>query len=616
MTLRPESAHWFDCLIARDDLTVTVETLANSGQIQLETRVMDEESGTLTDLSALLEEFHQLASHYHLYWPQAVTPSTITGKPARTLQRALQQLRLWAEQSDMPIHELERMQAESADLIHLREWLQALQTTLESGNTLDIGELFNTGPLLTTLLYRIATQAELPPLPPRWFAWEIAQQPDRYVLLIGPAEEAEQLAHDFSAHRVRRIPLPTWLHGTARAAASQIDARLQIHTKRREELQGQLEAAHQEFGLTEALGEIARLDWFLRHVRYQVSGTNLAWVRGWSSAPDDGQLQDALTQTGVRALMQFSTPPKDVKAPLVLRNPRWARPFELFPRLLGMPSATETDPSRMLALLVPLLFGYMFGDLGQGFVILIAGLLLRRKWPQAVLLVPAGASSMIFGLLFGSLFAREDLIPALWLHPVTEPLTVLGLPIAGGIALLLLGLILNGIQAGWRNEGRHWAWREAPVILIYVSLIALFVTPGAKYALMIGLGWSLLGVLVVGTGNVAVRIGLAAAELFEQLFQLAVNTLSFARVGAFALAHAGLSQAIVSLADVAGHGGWLVMLLGNLFIIALEGLVVFIQTTRLVLFEFFIRFLRGEGQGFTPLPAPDYFAFTDTRSQS
>lgn len=616
MGFRPEPAHWFDCLIARDDLTVTVETLANSGQVQLETRTVDQESGTLTDLSALLEEFHQLASRYHLYWPQAVAPSTITGKPARTLQRALQQLRLWAAQTDTSIRELESLQAESTDLIHLREWLLALQSELDTGATLDIGELVSTGPLLTTLLYRITEHAELPPLSSRWFAWEIAQQLDRDVMLIGPAEECEQLIHDFSAHRVRRIPLPTWLHGTARTAASQVDARLQIHAKRSNELRLQLEAAHHEFGLTEALGEIARLDWFLRHVRYQVSGANLAWVRGWSSSPDAEQLQESLADAGVRALVQFATPPKDVKAPLVLRNPRWARAFELFPRLLGMPSATEADPSRMLAFLVPLLFGYMFGDLGQGFLILLAGLLLRRKWPQAVLLVPAGASSMIFGLLFGSMFASEHLIPALWLHPVSEPLKVLGIPIAGGIALLLLGLLLNGIQAGWRREGRHWAWREAPVILIYVSIIAMFITPGAKYALMIGFGWSLLGVLVVGTGNVAVRIGLAAAELFEQLFQLAVNTLSFARVGAFALAHAGLSQAIVSLADVAGHGGWLVMLLGNLFIIALEGLVVFIQTTRLVLFEFFIRFLRGEGQGFIPLPAPDYFAFTDTRSQS
>ncbi len=104
--------------------------------------------------------------------------------------------------------------------------------------------------------------------------------------------------------------------------------------------------------------------------------------------------------------------------------------------------------------------------------------------------------------------------------------------------------------------------------------------------------------------------------LFEQLFQLAVNSLSFSRVGAFALAHAGLSQAVVALAGLAGHGGWMVLVLGNLFILALEGLVVSIQTTRLVLFEFFIRFLRAEGLGFRPLPAPDYPAFTITRSSS
>jgi V/A-type H+-transporting ATPase subunit I len=140
--------------------------------------------------------------------------------------------------------------------------------------------------------------------------------------------------------------------------------------------------------------------------------------------------------------------------------------------------------------------------------------------------------------------------------------------------------------------------------------------PGAVHALLLGLAWALLGGLVTGQGHPAARLGLAFGELFEQLFQLAVNSLSFSRVGAFALAHAGLSQAVVALAGLAGHGGWLVLILGNLFILALEGLVVSIQTTRLVLFEFFIRFLRAEGRGFSPLPAPDYRAFTATRSLS
>ena len=87
--------------------------------------------------------------------------------------------------------------------------------------------------------------------------------------------------------------------------------------------------------------------------------------------------------------------------------------------------------------------------------------------------------------------------------------------------------------------------------------------------------------------------------------QLLVNTVSFARVGAFALAHAGLSVAVVGMAETAAAAGfWIVILAGNVLILALEGLVVGIQTTRLMLFEFFIRFLDGGGREFSPLPPP------------
>ena len=90
------------------------------------------------------------------------------------------------------------------------------------------------------------------------------------------------------------------------------------------------------------------------------------------------------------------------------------------------------------------------------------------------------------------------------------------------------------------------------------------------------------------------------------MLQLLVNTVSFVRVGAFALAHAGLCAAVIGLADgmqsLAGKS--VVLVLGNLLIIVLEGLVVSIQTTRLVLFEFFIRFLRSSARSFKPLSAP------------
>ena len=90
------------------------------------------------------------------------------------------------------------------------------------------------------------------------------------------------------------------------------------------------------------------------------------------------------------------------------------------------------------------------------------------------------------------------------------------------------------------------------------------------------------------------------------MLQLLINTLSFARVGAFALAHAGLSSALAALIGAA-DSLWLqgaVLVLGNALILVLEAMVVSIQTTRLVLFEFFTRFLTAAGRPFRPLPPP------------
>jgi V/A-type H+-transporting ATPase subunit I len=100
-----------------------------------------------------------------------------------------------------------------------------------------------------------------------------------------------------------------------------------------------------------------------------------------------------------------------------------------------------------------------------------------------------------------------------------------------------------------------------------------------------------------------------AGSSVERILQMAVNTVSFVRIGAFALAHAGLCAAVVGMAEASGPGYWPVLIIGNAAIIALEGLVVSIQTTRLVLFEFFIRFLTARGRAFVPLaPPPNSFA--------
>ena len=121
----------------------------------------------------------------------------------------------------------------------------------------------------------------------------------------------------------------------------------------------------------------------------------------------------------------------------------------------------------------------------------------------------------------------------------------------------------------------------------------------------VGAAWFIIGAAALTpTGRLPAMIQ-AAGEFLDQGLRLLVNTVSFARIGAFALAHAGLSVAIIEMAQASGRVGyWIVLVVGNVMVIVLEGVVVSIQTTRLLLFEFFIRFLTGAGRGFKPLPPP------------
>jgi V/A-type H+-transporting ATPase subunit I len=319
---------------------------------------------------------------------------------------------------------------------------------------------------------------------------------------------------------------------------------------------------------------------------------------------DPGGIVRAIESSNARALVAFPVAPRGMHPPFVLRNPWWAQPFEVFTRLVGMPGASGADPSMLLAFTVPLMFGYMFGDVGQGLVLAAIGWLLRRRLPVLRLLVPCGLAAAAFGLVFGSVFTLEHLISPWWLNPIDHPLPVLMVPIAAGAVLLALGLLIGALEAWWGGAADAWAREEAPVLLAYVGALAGFLDARAWALVPAGMLWAVAAALI-SERRVAASFG-ALGGLLEHTLQLLINTLSFARVGAFALAHAGLSSAVLALAGASGSvvGTVIVIVLGNVLILVVEGLVVSIQTTRLVLFEFFTRFFRAEGREFRPLAAP------------
>jgi V/A-type H+-transporting ATPase subunit I len=523
------------------------------------------------------------------------------GSPNSILDHALQRLQDWERRAGPLVSRLETLTGEQADLQALMDMLLQAQ-----GNTLDYALLAQAGPALTVRLFALPANTRLEQIPGSLLVKRTAGAPQDYLLAVGSTVEIDALAAELAIHNSRTLQLPVSLHGNRPAALEQITTHLDTLGEQLNETRLQIDELAETGHLQEALGDINRLEWFLTNISSLPVTENFAWVTGWSSDISGHQLKAALAEAGVNAIIEFPPSPREMDPPMVLRNPWWAQPFELFARMLGTPEANEADPSRLLAVLAPLLFGYMFGDVGHGLVLVFGGILLRKRWPILRILIANGLAATLFGFVFGSVFGREDLIPALWVHPIEDPLPVLLVPLAGGVVVLLLGLTLNAVEAWWRGDLLRWAQVEAAIVVLYLSLIASVILPQALLVSTLALLWFFSGSLLQSGKKLFPTLLATAGTLLESIFQLLVNTISFVRVGAFALAHGGLSLAFLTLADATemSVARLLIMLAGNLVVIMLEGLVVTIQTTRLIMFEFFIRFLQCTGRMFRPLAAP------------
>ena len=616
--LRPRPARWFEILTARDDATLVLEALACTGKVELEPRSGTGQAADLAELNPALAQFLEWSSRYRAYWPapESCRPSAFPEAPAATLQRCLATLQAWARDAEPVIRTLQRSEAERAEL---QRWQQVLAALQPAG--LDPGPLARAGPLLLVRLFVLPTglSAGLPAEADglsaassaglETLASALLIDGATHLLVTGSPDALQAMAQRVIAQQGSSHAVPAWLHSDPVANQREIEQRLAALALAQAEATDALAGLSQRHDLTLVLGDAHRLQWLLHNVQALESGALLCWITGWTSdagGAAESALARALQACPARALLRLAPAPAGMRAPLLLRNPPWARPFEIFSRALGMPSASEADPTPLLAVVVPLMFGYMFGDVGQG--LLLAGVAgcYRQRSPVARLLVAGGLSAALFGGLFGSVFGLHGLLPALWLHPLAAPLPVLLAPLAGGALLLTLGLGLDALAAGWRAELLRWTLTDAWLVVVYLGLLAAFF---ALPALWVAAAGALA--FCVGHAVSAKRLGAglsAIGELVEKTLQILINTLSFARVGAFALAHAGLSSAIVALMDAADSSlaRALVLVLGNAVVIVLEAMVVSIQTTRLVLFEFFTRFMQGQGRAFRPLPAPPF----------
>jgi V/A-type H+-transporting ATPase subunit I len=342
----------------------------------------------------------------------------------------------------------------------------------------------------------------------------------------------------------------------------------------------------------------------------------LGLITGWIPARDGSRLQRALERKlGGRHLLELRdpTPAELSQVPSHTRYPRWLEPFAALVRLYGTPRYGEIDPTLLFAVAYVLMFGMMFGDVGQGALLALSAVLLKGGLARYRIFVAAiGTSSALFGFVYGSVFTLETIVHPAWQSPLADPGRMLVLGIYWGIGFILLTSVISTYNHWVEGKlshalydasgitgivfylaGAYWGYRwmstgDSSVLALLVAAAALLVIGAYKWR--------------EAEGTRGEKTLIASIESFETAMGFFANTLSFLRVSAFAPNHVALALAVMTIAEGMGSlGHWTTIVIGNVIIFVLEGAIVAIQALRLNYYEGFSRFFRGDGRPYSPL---------------
>lgn len=348
------------------------------------------------------------------------------------------------------------------------------------------------------------------------------------------------------------------------------------------------------------------------------------YVVGWMSEQEISKLKKQTeSEENVMVVVEDPEDVVNAKPPTKMRN--WAifKPFETLVRMYGLPAYNEVDPTAFLAITYFLMFGIMFGDVGQGLVLILAGLLFY-KWKKVKLGAVAatiGVSSVAFGFVYGSFFGNEEILPFHLIKPMDSINEMLLYSVVFGVVLILAAMVINIIN-GIKNHdmGKIFTGQNSIAGMVFYVAVLLIVLK-----MMTGTGLSASPVviilfiaaplLVILLQEPLTRLlahyrdwkpkqpGMFLLESFFELFEVVLsfitNTLSFLRVGAFAMNHAGMMMVVYLLGDMIGGGASIpVLVIGNIFVMCMEGFIVAIQILRLEFYEMFSRFFGGDGTEF------------------
>lgn len=444
-------------------------------------------------------------------------------------------------------------------------------------------------------------------------------------LYFTPRTKAKHIDALFESLHFERVRISERAHGTPAEAIVQLEGEINNYTVRLGELENELSAFNERItpqlrSYREALSKLDRIFELRKKVIHTKDGFTLA---GWITAARADQFKAELEKSpSVSCTLEKARASGGVVPPTKLKNPAFLGGYEDFVKMYGLPSYNEMDPTPLVAITYFIFFGMMFGDVGQGAVIILVGALMwfLKKLSLGKVLMTVGVSSMIFGVFYGSVFGMEDIIHGF--NPNENINTVLFAAVGIGI-FMIIAVILVNIVNGIRQknvEKVFFSQNGLPGLVMYIGAVILvlamlnFVKFSIPGGLLIGLIVAALLIvflrepltkLVEGRPDVVPESKLDFIlenffELFEVVLSFLTNTISFIRIGAFALSHVGMMSVVFLLAETEAGYNPIILVIGNLFVIGFEGMIVCIQVLRLEFYELFGRFYEGDGRPFEP----------------
>ncbi|MBS7641883.1 hypothetical protein KEJ40_01785 [Candidatus Bathyarchaeota archaeon] len=330
---------------------------------------------------------------------------------------------------------------------------------------------------------------------------------------------------------------------------------------------------------------------------------------------------------GGRLDVEYSLSEHDDKPPSLVYRSRFLEPFGRIVDSFGYPSYNEIDPTIFVMFSFALLFGFMFGDMGHGLILFASGLILylvrdriyvnsdmiRYVLSGSTLYIVCGLSSILCGILFGEFLGYRIGILSFKLtipppfnisfpfKPLDSPIAMFKLSILVGAVHVLSGITLNLANKILNREYMEALIEPIPWICMYIGVIynlfcfkldfAAWIASPTLYILVI------LPVCVMLLGKLYMERLEGLIQFFEAMISTVSNTVSYLRIMALSLSHSILTHIILEL----GGGSLAAALIGAILVVILEGLMIFIHTTRLIWVEWFSKFYRGDGIPFKPL---------------